>query len=132
VEALLRAAGLPVDGVADHFASFFVAAHDRGLVAAVGLEVYGEHALLRSLVVAAEARGSGLGSTLTKRAIDEARSRGVRTAFLLTTTAEDFFPRFGFQRTARADVPMDVQNSREFQGACPASAIAMRRELADG
>jgi amino-acid N-acetyltransferase len=50
--------------------------------------------------------------------------------FLLTTTAERFFPRFGFEEIARDEVPASVQASVEFQSACPASAIVMRKRLA--
>ncbi|MBV9947898.1 MAG: GNAT family N-acetyltransferase, partial [Myxococcales bacterium] len=46
---------------------------------------------------------------------------------LLTTTADSFFPRFGFQHIAREDVPPELRASRELQGACPASAIVMER-----
>ncbi|MCX5761786.1 MAG: GNAT family N-acetyltransferase, partial [Gemmatimonadetes bacterium] len=55
---------------------------------------------------------------------------GIRTLWMLTTTADQWFPRFGFTVTARADVPEPVRASVEFQGACPDSAIVMRRALA--
>jgi amino-acid N-acetyltransferase len=126
VEALLAGAGLPTDGVDEHLPSFFVEDDGGRLVGAVGLELYGEHALLRSVVVASSARGTGLGSTLTRRALDEARARGVRAVYLLTTTAEAFFPRFGFERTGWEEIPEPVQASRELRGACPSTAVAMR------
>jgi len=47
----------------------------------------------------------------------------------LTTTAEGFFPKFGFERIPRADVPARVQESVEFVSACPASAVVMRNTL---
>jgi N-acetylglutamate synthase-like GNAT family acetyltransferase len=43
--------------------------------------------------------------------------------YLLTTTTAGYFPRFGFARIARAEVPSSVQESVEFTAACPASAI---------
>jgi amino-acid N-acetyltransferase len=129
VEALLRAAGLPTDGVADHLDTFFVVDDGGQIIGSAGLELYGEHALLRSVAIDPEARRSGLGSTLTRRALDEARARGAQAVYLLTTTAEEFFPRFGFRRSAGTEVPLPVRESREFQGACPASATVMRCEL---
>jgi amino-acid N-acetyltransferase len=129
VEALLAASGLPTDGVAEHFGSFLVAEQGGRIVGAVGVELYGRDALLRSVVVAKEARSAGLGMTLTRRAIDEARARGVRTLYLLTTTAETFFPRAGFVSVSRDEVPRGVQASRELNGACPASSTLMRREV---
>lgn len=127
VEALLLAEGLPLDGVADHFESYFVLEDGGRIVGAAGLELYGSAALLRSVVVATHAKRAGLGSLLTERALEEARARGAENVYLLTTTAEDFFPRFGFEPVARDDVPIAVRSSREFQGACPASAVVMRR-----
>jgi amino-acid N-acetyltransferase len=129
VEALLAAAGLPTEGVDEHLDSFFVEDDGGRVVGAVGLELYGEDGLLRSVVVAGSARGAGLGSTLTRRALDEARARGVRTVYLLTTTAEAFFPRFGFERTTREDIPERLQASRELRGACPSTAVAMRLRM---
>jgi amino-acid N-acetyltransferase len=81
------------------------------------------------VVVSESRKGTGIGSNLTRRALDEARARGVCDVFLLTTTADGFFLRFGFERVARHEVPSRVQGSRELQGACPASATAMRLRL---
>jgi amino-acid N-acetyltransferase len=49
--------------------------------------------------------------------------------YLLTTTAERYFPKFGFERIERRDVPETVQASVEFTSACPASAVVMRKSL---
>jgi amino-acid N-acetyltransferase len=66
---------------------------------------------------------------LTDAALQLATSRGARTVFLLTTTAGQFFPKFGFERIERDQVPSSVRMSVEFQSACPASAIVMRKQL---
>jgi amino-acid N-acetyltransferase len=126
IEALLRSAQLPIDGVADHVLSFFVVEEGDRIVAVGGIEAYGDAALLRSVVVAADAQRSGLGSLVTRRALEEARARRVQCVYLLTTTAERFFPRFGFEVIDRNEVPPHVRVSREFQGACPTSATVMR------
>jgi amino-acid N-acetyltransferase len=123
---LLAAANLPGEGVDDHFLSFFVADEGGRIVGAAGLELYGRHALLRSVVVAADARGTGLGSILTRRALDEAALRDVLGVYLLTTTAEAFFEKLGFERVMREDAPATVRESTQFRGACPDTAIAMR------
>ena len=70
-----------------------------------------------------------MGHHLTEAALNLARTRGADTVFLLTTTAEKFFPRFGFEPISREDVPASVQASIEFQSACPASAVVMRKRL---
>jgi amino-acid N-acetyltransferase len=66
-----------------------------------------------------------VGVRIVEGALALARARGVRSVYLLTTTAEQFFPRFGFKPVPRADVPAGVQQSVEFQSACPSTAVAM-------
>ena len=127
--ALMKDNGLPTDGLADHVATTVVAREDGRLVGSAGLEVYADGALLRSVAVAQDLRSTGLGHRLTDAALALAREQGIGTLFLLTTTAEDYFPKFGFERITRADVPPGVQQSIEFRSACPASAVVMRRRL---
>lgn len=71
-----------------------------------------------------------MGQRLTVAALDLARQRGVQELYLLTTTAGDFFPRFGFTPIARAEMDPALESSEELRGACPASALAMRATLA--
>jgi amino-acid N-acetyltransferase len=130
VLALLREAGLPTAGVEEHFDSFLVARDDEGaLVGCVGLESYEDAGLLRSLAVSSRARGSGIGTLLVERLFALARSKGVSTLYLLTTTAEDYFPRFGFERIYREEADRKLAASAELRGACPSSAVIMRRRL---
>lgn len=133
VRELLRAADLPLDGVPEDLTLLLVAERaiegSTALVGAVALERHGSAALLRSTVVAPALRGTHLGEALVRRALTDAEVGGVRDVVLLTTTADRWFPRFGFERISRDEVPASLQASREFQGACPASAIVMRRRL---
>jgi amino-acid N-acetyltransferase len=129
VLALLDRTHLPTAGVADAPSQFLVAESEGKLVGVVGLEVYGESALLRSAAVEESWRGSGVGRVLVERALDVARERGIEDVFLLTTTAEQYFPRFGFACVSRDSVAKGVQSSVEFQEACPASATVMRKTL---
>lgn len=129
MEALLLAAALPLDGVAEHFEHFLVIEVAGVVVGAAGLELYGDYALLRSVVVSSERRRVGCGERLIEAIRDEARSRGVRALYLLTTTAETYFAQRGFTRVPRAQIPADVRASREFVEACPASATAMLAAL---
>jgi len=129
IQDLLTDALLPVDGVAGSLPTFVVAEHDGKLVGAAGLELCGEDALLRSVVVAQEWRSRGLGRELVDQVIAEGKTRRLRALYLLTTTAEQFFPAFGFERTTRDGVPDGVRATAEFQTACPASATVMRKRL---
>jgi N-acetylglutamate synthase-like GNAT family acetyltransferase len=127
VEALLKADGLPLDGIPADLARFVVAESPQGVVGAAGLEVCGPAALLRSVVVAPSGRGSGIGSRLVERVCANAAEAGADDIYLLTTTAPGYFPRFGFTRVDRKDAPAALRSSAEFRGACPDSAILMKR-----
>ena len=122
VLALLERSGLPQDGLSEHVATTLVARSGDAVVGSAALEVYGRAALLRSVAVDPALRGQGLGQHLTCTALDLARQHGVARVYLLTETAGDFFPRFGFHPTERAAVEPAVQQSVEFTSACPASA----------
>lgn len=129
VHALLSAAELPLDGIPADLAHFIIAERGGALVGAIGLEPYGEAGLLRSAVVAREERGGGVGDALVRALIEAARAAGTRELVLLTTTAETWFPRFGFTRITRESAPAALHASEEFQGACPASAVTMHLRL---
>jgi arsenite methyltransferase len=129
VEELLAAAELPLAGVRDWAERFVVAESGGRLVGVAGLEAHGRDGILRSVAVDPSARGSGLGSRLTARIIAAARQSGLRRLYLLTTTAEGYFPRHGFRPIPRDTAPPAVQRSVEFSEACPASAVAMVLEL---
>lgn len=122
IERLLAAAGLPLDGVREAFQTGFVAEHNGRIVGAAALECYDDGALLRSVVVEASARGTGVGRRLTATAVERARTLKLPAVYLLTTTAAAFFPRLGFEMTTREAVPPSIRRSIEFQSACPSSA----------
>lgn len=125
IERLLDANHLPLDGVRDALDDFVVAHADGALVGVAGLEICCDNALLRSVAVAPEWRSHGVGRALVTRVISDAEARGIHALYLLTTTADRYFPSFGFRTTTRDAVPEDVRATGEFQGACPASAIVM-------
>lgn len=134
VERLLVDAGLPTEGVAEILAAHpedFVVADDPQapgeLAAVAGLEVCCDDALLRSVAVRPAWRAQGLGHALVRRLVDEAESRGLRALYLLTMTAEHYFPRFGFARVERDGVPSEIARTPEFASACPSTAVAMAR-----
>jgi amino-acid N-acetyltransferase len=129
VERLLSASNLPLDGVKDNFSNFVVAEDEGEIAGAIGLEEFGAVALLRSAVVSPEHRGSGVGRRLVERLLEGAEVAGIEELYLLTTTAEKYFPRFGFTRTTRSAVPDTVKASPEFQGACPDTAVVMTRRV---
>ena len=128
--ALLERNGLPQDGFLDHERTALVALTGESVVGSAALDLYGRGALLRSVAVDASLRGQGLGQQLTRAALDLARQHRVETVYLLTETAGDFFPRFGFRSIERSAVDSAVQQSVEFSSACPVSAQVLALSLA--
>jgi amino-acid N-acetyltransferase len=129
VEMLLSASDLPIDGVAENFANFLIAEDGDTIAGAIGLERFGSVALLRSAVIAPRHRGVGIGRRLIEALLTGAAESGIEDMYLLTTTAEDYFPRFGFSRSSRSAVPDELRASAEFQGACPDTATVMKMSL---
>jgi len=147
--ALLASHGLPDAGLADHLPTALVArvgavsptavsptavsstavSPTATVVGCAAIEPYDGAGLLRSVAVAEPQRGTGLGMRLTEAAIRLAEARGIRALYLLTETAAGFFPRFGFRPIPRDEVAPAVRQSIEFTRACPASAMAMVKEL---
>jgi amino-acid N-acetyltransferase len=126
---LLERAQLPSTGVAEALPDFIIAVSDGQIVGVAGLEIYQHSALLRSVAVEPDWRKTGVGRVLIERALSSTRERGISDVFLLTTTAEHYFPRFGFRCVSRDAVTSEVQASAEFQGACPESAVVMHKGL---
>jgi N-acetylglutamate synthase-like GNAT family acetyltransferase len=106
-----------------------VALEGDRIVGAAGVERYGRYGLLRSVVTAPGARRKGVAEALTRNRLDWAATEGLEAVYLLTTTAASYFPRLGFAPVDRADLPAEVQGSREFATVCPGSAVAMRRAV---
>ena len=124
--ALLTGDGLPTDGVAKHWRTFIVARDGDQVVACAGAEAYQSSALIRSVVVRKDHRGTGLGRRIVRQLLDRLTSRGLREFYLLTTTAEKYFKKRGFKTIDRDEVNPEIAQSEEFRGACPENAVCMR------
>ena len=122
---LLQTGKLPVDGVPDSLEHFIVAEAEGKTIGTIGLERYGQYGLLRSAVVSSGWQRRGVGRALVERLLDYSRDLSLDAIYLLTTTAEGYFPSFGFIGVGRPDVPAEVQKSVEFTSACPASAAVL-------
>jgi amino-acid N-acetyltransferase len=131
VERLLSTSDLPLEGVAENFQNFLVAEAGGEVAGAIGLERFGSVALLRSAAIAPDHRGAGIGHRLVEELLSRAEQGKIVEIYLLTTSAEDYFPRFGFSRTTRSSVPEALKASAEFQGACPDTATVMIRTLGE-
>lgn len=129
VHALLRGAGLEVEGVAERIADFLVAREGDRVVAVAGLEDHGTAGLLRSVAAAPDRRNWGLARYLVNVLIERSRERGHAAVYLLTKAAEAYFERFGFRQISRAEVRPAVLASGQFRGECCESSTAMVLDL---
>lgn len=130
IRELLEAGRLPhADLTAAHLDDFLVLRTKGGLAGVAGLERHGDAALIRSVAVTPALRGAGLGLALVAAVEARARTLGVRTLYLLTTTAAAFFAGRGYQVTARRRAPPVIQATPEFSALCPSSATCMVKDL---
>jgi len=130
IVALLEGANLPSADLTDgHLEHFFFLGPRTAPFGLVGLEIYGKDALLRSLVVATDFRAAGAGSALVGHAENHARTRGVQSVYLLTTTAEPFFARRGYSRIERSEAPASIRSTREYSAICPTTSALMVKQL---
>ena len=127
---LLDTEGLPVSDLGRSSSINLLGVRKSGrLIGVVGFEVYGQDGLIRSLVVAPDRRGGGIGVNLVHEAEIRALSKGVSTLYLLTMTAASFFSRLGYATIERVTAPESISSTAEFQMLCPASALLMRKVL---
>lgn len=130
IRELLRSFDLPHEDLTPaHLDHFLVARNGDTISGVVGLEPGNDGALLRSLVVAPDARHEGLGTRLVKAIEQRARDDGLRTLYLLTTTAADYFRARGYTQIERDALPEAIQQTDEAARLCPASATCMQKSL---
>jgi amino-acid N-acetyltransferase len=129
IEGLLAAGGLPLDGLDRAFGSAVVARDSAGVVGCAAVEPYGSVGLLRSVCVEPGVRGTGLGRRLVAAVEGLAAQQGISELYLLTETAEAWFPRLGYAATTRATVPAALTASPEFTDACPQGAAVLHKRL---
>ena len=128
---VLNAAKLHIEDLTDGKMKNFLVARgkDDCIVGVVGVEIYQESGLLRSLAVHPAHRGKGIGSRLTHKIESFARLNGIKTLYLLTLTAADFFSKIGYEVTQRDRVPESIGNTEEFKSLCPVSAVCLFKVL---
>ncbi len=128
---LLDEAKLPTkDLTKEKMKNFMIAkAKDGSIIGVVGVEIYRGSGLLRSLAVHPAHRGTGLGSLLTRKIESFASRKGIKTLYLLTMTAADFFTKIGYEVTQRDSLPAPIKETEEFKNLCPVSAVCLFKVL---
>lgn len=126
----LAAADLPTEDLdATHMDAFLIASTNGKPVGMIGVESFSHVGLLRSLIVDENYRGNGLGAYLVAALEAKAGADGLSELWLLTTDADQFFARHGYETQDRVDVPITIQYSAEFSLLCPDDAVLMKKQL---
>jgi amino-acid N-acetyltransferase len=129
LQALLKSADLPYEDIEKHIHDFAFIKDGDNLIGCVGLEIYDEIALLRSLAVVENHRNQGIGHILANEILQYAIQKQITKLFLLTTTAERFFSKLGFVLMKREDAPESIRLTTEFSSLCPDTAVFMCKKL---
>jgi UDP-N-acetylmuramate: L-alanyl-gamma-D-glutamyl-meso-diaminopimelate ligase len=134
IRSLLKSLDLDWDDLRDEdYRNFYVLINEHGFVGCIGIEVFGEEAVLRSLAVQKTSRGHGYGWMLADTAINQTRRRSVKRMYLVTDKiASDFFAeKHGFRVVDLSLVSPDALRSPTFKtsGSRGKNAIAMRLDL---
>ncbi|MHA1975488.1 MAG: arsenic resistance N-acetyltransferase ArsN2 [Candidatus Hodarchaeales archaeon] len=126
VLALLKLVDLPVEGVKEHFQDFFIIRNDEMVVGCVGIEIYENTGLLRSLAIHPSSQGKGLGQQMVTRIEEYSTEKELNPIYLLTDTAEKFFLKLDFEIIPREETDSRVKQSIEFTTLCPSSPVMMK------
>ena len=126
---LLQANKLPVQDITISQQKFWVATDGNTIVGAIGIEQYGEYALLRSMATNAAYRNHGIATQLVQALFNFARKQNLTTVYLLTETAENYFAKKGFIKINREDVPEMIKQTKEFSHLCPSTATVMKIDI---
>ena len=128
VISALKENGLPTSDI-DTSKHFFLLTHGGRVAATGGLEFFEDCGLLRSVTVKKELRKTGLGRMVNEELEKISRQNGVRSLYLLTTSAKEFFEKLGYLEIHRSHVPPAIRNTAEFSSLCPCSATLMKKTL---
>ena len=129
VIALLSSAKLPTSDLPESLNNFLAVLENPELIGVMGLEACGSYGLLRSLAVRPGYRNQSIASKLVEQIEKLALTEELKSIFLLTETAPDYFTRKGYHIIIRTEIPAEVQQSSEFSHVCPQSAIPMKKDL---
>ena len=128
VTQLLLENDLPAEDLQDNHALQLFAC-GSGVDAVIGIEAYPSVGLLRSLAVRSTRRKRGIARALIEHVEAYAATRRIGELYLLTTTAEAFFLRLGYQPVARTSAPPAIRDTREFSDLCPTDSAFMCKRL---
>ncbi|MDH3267982.1 MAG: arsenic resistance N-acetyltransferase ArsN2 [Ignavibacteria bacterium] len=129
IKSLLNSASLPSVDIKKHLINFYVLENEENIIGTIGMEFYGDTALLRSFVVKKKCQKKGYGHILYQALISRAMKMNVKNIYLLTETADEFFSKKGFKKLVRELVPHPIKQTNEYSTLCPSDSICMVKRL---
>ncbi len=131
IKDLLNSSKLPSDDCEEQIENFIVIEENNKLIGIGGLEIYDTVGLIRSIVVESKYRGSGIGKKIYRLIEAKAYTSGIKSLYLLTETATEYFENLGFKIKDRSEVPRSIMETKQFKEICPSSAMVMYREISN-
>jgi len=101
--AMIERANLPAVFIEEFIDGFVVAERGGRVLGCGGVELYGESAFIRSVVVEPEAQGLGLGRRIAEALEADARAAGATELYLFTMDAHEFWRHLGYEDLALSD-----------------------------
>ncbi|WP_031526395.1 arsenic resistance N-acetyltransferase ArsN2 [Dyadobacter crusticola] len=129
VVSLLKEVGLLTEDLPKGLPNFLLAKEGGALVGVAGLELFGSIGLLRSVAISPAHQGKGIADRMVAQLLAGADQQELQAVYLITTTADRYFDRYSFTAVDREQVPEAIQQTRQFSGLCPSSAVVMKRNL---
>lgn len=127
--AALARAGLPADDVQAPSLLFWRFEHGDFPAGFGGLEVQGDHALLRSIVTMPPLRRQGIGAAIVATLEAEARLHECRNVWVLAPFGGEFFFKHGYVRRPHGEAPKAFRASPPFTAPSAAASVLMTKRL---
>jgi len=131
IKELLESYGLPANDIKGHLDNFIVAKESNVLIGVGGWESFKEVALLRSFAVNTSHKGLGIAEKILKLLEEQAANSGVKSFYLLTDTATNYFERFEYSRRSRENAPESIRKTKQFSELCSHTATMMYKDLCE-
>ncbi|MHA2253777.1 MAG: arsenic resistance N-acetyltransferase ArsN2 [Candidatus Kariarchaeaceae archaeon] len=123
---LLKLVDLPIEGVKEHFHNFFIVKKNKITLGCIGIEIYENVGLLRSLAIHPSFQGKGIGQQMVSKIEEYSAEKGLHNIYLLTETAEKFFLKLGYQFISREETDTKIKQSIEFTTLCSSSPVMVK------